>query len=110
MKKNKNKFFWDSQKTHVTKDVDDNELKLRCATGITIYSWTWFFKSKLQSKKVLILVNLYFEKNFSFKQAQDLLEISATTLTDWTQFCGEIISSYTNEHQAKVGGVGRTVE
>ena len=36
-KKNKNKFFRDCQKILVTKDVDGNELKLRCATRISIF-------------------------------------------------------------------------
>ena len=68
------------------------------------------FQIKVTIEKILILVNLYVAENFSFKQAQDLLEISVTSSTDWTNFCREIISSYVNEHQAKIGGAGRIVE
>lgn len=66
--------------------------------------------SKLPLRKVFILAKLYVEANFSLKQAQEILEISATSLTDWTNFCREIISSYVSEHQAKIGGEGITVE
>ena len=59
-KKNKNKFFRDCQKILVTKDVDGNELKLRCATRISIYTGTWLLKSKLPLNGVFWIHIHYF--------------------------------------------------
>ena len=73
---------------------EGNVLVFRCCFQKTVTSGTWFERSKLPLKKIMILVKIYLGNSYDSQQASEILGVSKNTLTDWTNFIREVCTLY----------------
>ena len=104
------KMYWRCQKTHTEVDDDGNIVKFRCNFWQSVFHGTWLNNCKVPLKKILILVKLFCEDKFKFKQTAEILEVNNSFVTNWIKCCRQVCSDFVETHPNKIGGEGKVVE
>ncbi|KAL1130585.1 hypothetical protein AAG570_011831 [Ranatra chinensis] len=79
----------------------------KCDSSRSIRRGTWFTGSHLDLRTILALEII--QRTPRKKFVADL-EVSPTTVTDWTQFVRETFVDYLENHSGSIGGPGKIVE
>ncbi|KAE8739811.1 hypothetical protein FOCC_FOCC014679 [Frankliniella occidentalis] len=81
----------------------------RCKNTRTVRSGSWFEKSKMPLRKIVLITYMWAER---FSQAQVMREcsISSKTVVDWFSFCREVCTTLMLRYHEPIGGEGKIVE
>lgn len=85
--------------------------KVKCNFKRSLFSGTWFQKSKLSIEKVTMFTTMWLiiqqsPQNFIMRE----LSITAHTYVDWASFCREVCIHWSENISEKLGGPGQIVE
>ena len=80
-----------------------------CYKEMSIRHGSFFSKSKLPLKKLLLFIYMW-STNSSGPSILQELDISNNTMGDWSRFMREKITEYFINYPVRIGGIGKTVE
>lgn len=106
-KENKSR-YWVCGK--LIENSDSNFETKKCRFKESIFKDTWFARTKLDIKKIIILSRLYLEDHFVMKHAVEMLQINKQTVTDYTSFFREVLQDFCYSENKKIGGEHLVVE
>ena len=80
-----------------------------CRKAKSIRHDSWFSTSHLSLEQILELTFLWTE-DMSGETVRKLVGVNKNTVVDWFNFCRDLCARYMDEHNEKIGGVGKVVE
>lgn len=97
----KNKYYWNCGRR--VKNNDPDFKPTRCSFRRSIFTGTWFEKSKLSIDQNFIFARLFLEFHFSRTQTSEILKLSKQTVTDYTNFFRDVVTDYCFENKKQIG-------